>query len=89
MKKIQTQLLITIIFQGLQINLSADTKQFQELMEEIKYATGLVGKKKYNLGQYYDHMADFFEYANMPTDADGLRILAVKWKKEKGESNDA
>ena len=66
----------------------SETEQFQEFIKEVKYATGLVKKKKFNLGQYYDHMADFFKYANMPQDADELRMLAVKWKKEKGESND-
>ena len=69
-------------------NLSTDAELFQEFMAEIKYTTKLVGKKKYNLGQYYDHMADFFEYADMIEDAQEHRVLAVKWKKEKGESND-
>ena len=67
--------------------MSVDVDQFQEFITEVKYATGLVRKKKFNLGEYYNHMANFFEHANMPTDADGLRILAVKWKKEKGENN--
>ena len=86
-KRGQTQLLSITIFWGVWIKLSGEAEQFQEFIAEVKYAAGLVSKKKYNLGQYYDHMADFFEYANMPTDADGLRILAVKWKKEKGENN--
>ena len=68
--------------------MSVDVDQFQEFITEVKYATGLVRKKKFNLGEHYSHMADFFEHVNMPTDADDLRILAVKWKKEKGESND-
>ncbi len=65
--------------------MSTDTDQFQEFIKEVKYATKLVRNKKYNLGQYYDHMADFFEYANMLADADELGRLAVKWKKEKGD----
>ena len=66
--------------------MSTDTDQFQEFIKELKYATGLVRKKKFNLGDYYNHMADFFEYAKMPADADEHRVLAIKWKKEKGEN---
>ena len=62
--------------------------QFSEFIKELKYATGLVRKKKFNLGQYYDHMADFFKYANMPQDAQEHRVLATKWKKEKGDNNE-
>ena len=69
--------------------MSVEVDQFQEFIAEVKYASGLVRKKKFNLGEYYNHMAAFFEHVNMPKDADDLRILAVKWKKEKGESNDA
>ena len=54
-------------------------------MLEIKYATGLVRKKKYNLGQYYNHMADFFDHIKLPNDAEEHRVLAQKWEKEKGE----
>jgi hypothetical protein len=68
--------------------LSTDDGQFQELIAELKYATGLVRKKKYNLGQYYDHMADFFEYANMLSDAEELRVLAKKWQIEKGDNDE-
>lgn len=57
-------------------------------MQEIKYATGLIKKKKYNLGQYYNHMADFFIYIERPEDAEEHRVLAKKWEIEKGESND-
>ena len=57
-------------------------------MQEIKYATGLIKKKKYNLGQYYNHMADFFIYIERPGDAQEHRVLAKKWEIEKGESND-
>ncbi len=68
--------------------MSVDADQFQEFMAEVKFATGLVSKKKYNLGQYYDHMADFFEFANMLQDAEEHRVLAEKWKIEKGDNND-
>ena len=59
--------------------------QFKELMLEIKYATGLVRKKKFNLGQYYNHMADFFDHIKLPNDAEEHRVLAKKWEIEKGE----
>ena len=65
--------------------LSDNSDQFQEFMLEIKYATGLVRKKKYNLGQYYNHMADFFDHIKLPNDAEEHRVLAKKWEKEKGE----
>ena len=54
-------------------------------MTEIKYASSLVRKKKYTLGQYYDHMADFFDYIELPKDAEEHRVLAKKWEIEKGE----
>ncbi len=68
--------------------MSVDTVQFKDFITEVKYAARLVSKKKYNLGQYYDHMADFFKYANMPEDEQEHRMLAVNWRKEKGDSND-
>ena len=57
-------------------------------MTEIKYAFSLVRKKKYTLGQYYDHMADFFDYIDLPEDAEEHRVLAKKWEIEKGEQHD-
>ena len=57
-------------------------------MTEIKYATGLIRKKKYTLGQYYDHMAGFFDYIDLPKDAQEHRVLAKKWVIEKGEEHD-
>ena len=68
--------------------MSVDVDQFQEFITEVKYAAGLVSKKKYNLGQYYDHMADFLKYADMIEDAEEHRVLADKWKIEKGENNE-
>ena len=65
--------------------MSDDSAQFLELMKEIKHAFSLVKKKKYNLGQYYDHMADFFDYIDLPEAAEGHRVLAKKWEIEKGE----
>ena len=68
--------------------MSDDSAQFKDLMLEIKYATGLVRKKKYTLGKYYDHMADFFDHIKLPEDAQEHRVLAKKWEIEKGEQHD-
>ena len=62
-----------------------DSAQFLELMSEIKYAAKLVKTKKFTLGQYYDHMAGFFDYIDLPKDAQEHRVLAKKWEIEKGE----
>ena len=55
---------------------------------EIKYATDLVRKKKFTLGQYYNHMAGFFDYIELKKDAEEHRVLAKKWEIEKGEQHD-
>ena len=65
--------------------MSDDSAHFLELMTEIKYATDCVRKKKFTLGQYYDHMAGFFDYIDLPKDAQEHRVLAKKWEIEKGE----
>ena len=65
--------------------MSGNADQFKELMVEIKYATGFVKSGKYDLGQYYNHMADFFDYIELPKDADEHRVLARKWEIEKGD----
>ena len=65
-----------------------DSDQFMEFMTELKYATKLVRTKKFNLGQYYDHMAGYFDHIKRPEDAEEHRVLAKKWEKEKGEQND-
>ena len=65
--------------------MSDDSAQYMELMTEIKHASSLVKNKKYNLGQYYNHMADFFDYIDLPKDAEEHRVLAKKWEIEKGE----
>ena len=68
--------------------MSQESDQYNELMIEIQFASGLIKKKKYTLGQYYDHMADFFDYLKMPEDAKDLRTLARKWELEKGEKSE-
>tara|TARA_Y100000310_G_C20186612_1_gene580577 strand:+ start:402 stop:602 length:201 start_codon:yes stop_codon:yes gene_type:complete len=61
--------------------------EFQNFIEEIKYATNLVRKGKYDLGEYYEHMAKFFDHIKLPQDAEEHRLWAMKWKKEKGTKN--
>ena len=42
--------------------MSNEDSQYNEFINEVKYAFGCVKSKKYNLEQYYNHMADFFDY---------------------------
>ena len=57
-------------------------EQFSELMDSIKYGTGKVIKKTWNLAEYYNYMADFFDYVELPKDAEEHRVLARKWEIE-------
>ena len=57
-----------------------DDNEFSELMAEIIYAFSMSKVKKWNLADYYNHMADFHDYINDP--APNLRILADKWLQE-------
>ena len=65
--------------------MSNEDEQYSEFMKEVKYAFGRVKDKKYNLGQYYEHMAKFFDYIELPRDAEEHRVLAKKWEIEKGD----
>ena len=53
--------------------------QFNELMKEIGYACRKVKTKKWNLAQYHNYMADFFDYLGLPADAVEHKHLADKW----------
>ena len=68
--------------------MSENSNQFQELMAEIKYATSRVRNKKFTLGEYYKHMADFFDYIERPQDAEEHRIIAKKCELEKGKNGE-
>ena len=68
--------------------MSGNAEQFKEFMEEMKYATGCVKAGKFNLGQYYDQMAGFFDYIELPKDAQEHRVLAKKWEIEKGDNDE-
>ena len=65
-----------------------DSDQFMEFMTELKYATKRVRTKKFNLGQYYNHMAGYFDHIKRPEDAEEHRVLAKKWEIEKGEKHE-
>ena len=56
--------------------LSNQSDQFAELIGEIKYASSKVSSKIWNLTEYYNYMADFFDYIELPQDADELRSMA-------------
>ena len=57
-------------------------EQFSELMDSIKYGTIKVRNKQWNLSEYYNYMADFFDYIDLPKDAEEHRTLAKKWEIE-------
>ena len=57
-------------------------EQFSELMDSIKYGTIKVRNKQWNLAEYYNYMADFFDYIELPKDAEEHRTLAKKWEIE-------
>jgi len=57
-------------------------EQFKELMDSIKYGTAKIRKKIWNLAEYYNYMADFFDYIELPSDAEEHRVLAEKWEIE-------
>ena len=56
--------------------------QFKELMDSIKYGTDKIRKKIWNLAEYYNYMADFFDYIELPHDAEEHMALASKWEIE-------
>ena len=53
--------------------------QFCELMDEISYACKKLQSKKWNLADYWYHMAEFFDYIGMPADAKEHRDMAKFW----------
>ena len=60
----------------------SQAEQFKELMDSIKYGTIKVRKKTWNLAEYYNYMADFFDYIELPNDAEEHRLLAKSWETE-------
>ena len=60
----------------------SQAEQFKELMDSIKYGTDKIKKKVWNLAEYYNYMADFFDYIELPNDEEEHRALASKWEIE-------
>ena len=56
--------------------------QFSELMDSINYVTAKIRKKVWNLAEYYNYMAEFFDYIELPHDAEEHRVLARMWEIE-------
>ena len=64
-----------------------------ELILEINYAISKMYKRNkqvypygsWDIADYYNHMADFFDHIERPHDADSLRLDAKTWEIEKGE----
>ena len=59
--------------------------QFAELLASIKYGTTRVRNKRWSLADYYNYMADFFDYIELPNDAEEHRMLAKTWEIENVE----
>ena len=62
--------------------LMSKENQFSELMDSINYGTAKIRKKVWNLAEYYNYMAEFFDYIELPHDAEEHRVLARKWEIE-------
>ena len=56
--------------------------QFCELMKEISYGIKKMKAGKWNRAEYYNHMADFFDYLALPADAEEHRDMTRKWLAE-------
>jgi len=59
-----------------------EKQQFKELIDAIQYGSRKVKTKQWNLAEYYNCMADFFDYIELPRDADEHRALAKNWELE-------
>ena len=53
--------------------------QFCELIKEINYGKKKVKERKWNLADYWYHMAGFFDYIELPSDAEEHRDMAKFW----------
>ena len=58
----------------------SESDQFKELINAIQYASQKVKSKQWNLAEYYRCMADFFDYIELPKDAEEHRVLASNWE---------
>ena len=60
----------------------SQTEQFSELISNIKYGLDKMKIKEWTRATYYNYMADFFDYIELPKDAEEHRTLAKKWEIE-------
>ena len=71
----------------------SNSEQFSELISSIKYGLKKMQSNKWNRAEYYNYMADFFDYIDLPKDAEEHRGLAKIWeidnKEKEGETDDA
>ena len=73
--------------------MSGNADQFQELITEINYAIGKMHKRNkaeypkgsWDVADYYEHMADFFDYIGLPGDAEEHRVWAKDWINGRGK----
>ena len=63
----------------------SNSEQFSELMSSIKYGLKKMQSNKWNRAEYYNYMAEFFDYIDLPKDAGEHRDLAKKWEAENKE----
>ena len=63
----------------LSVPIGNEENQFQELMKEINFASKKVKSHKWNLADYWYHMAEFFDYIGLPADAEEHRDKAKFW----------
>ena len=53
--------------------------QLKEFTDEMNYAKKQVAFRKWNLADYWYHMAEFFDYVGLPADAESHRDKAKFW----------
>ena len=63
----------------------SQTEQFSELISNIKYGLDKMKIKEWTRATYYNYMADFFDYIDLPQDAQEHRNLASKWETRERE----
>lgn len=70
-----------------------NAEQFKELTVEINYAINKMYRRNkaeypkgsWDVADYYEHMADFFDYIDLPGDAEEHRVWAEDWLNGRGK----
>lgn len=63
-------------------NPKAQEEEFSELIKNIKYGMKQIKCGKWDKVKYFNYMAEFFDYINLPNDAEEHRMLAKTWEVE-------